>query len=106
MQAAIYRFEFEETVSMPDVETTLHLAILGAEGLFGASTVRMDAAYSIDIEQRVCVIDARNDVGRSICQLLTGYLTKELSPDAFTVRPVPQVGWLQTQQERDTACTN
>ena len=106
MQPAIYRFDFDASVSMPDVETTLHLAILGAEGLFGASTVRMDAAYSIDEGQRVCVIDARNDVGRSICQLLTGYLTKELSPDAFTVRPVRQAIQLQKPREQDIACRN
>ena len=33
MQSAIYRFEFDEPVCMTDVETTLHLAILGAEGV-------------------------------------------------------------------------
>lgn len=88
MQPAIYRFEFDEPVSMTDVETTLHLAILGAEGLFGESSVRMDGAYSIDERRRVCIVEARNEVGRSISQLFTGYLLKELGPDAFHVRRV------------------
>ncbi len=90
MQSAIYRFEFEESVSMTDVETTLHLAILGAQGLFGESSVRMDGAYSIDEQRRICVVDARNDVGRCICQIFTGYLAKEFGDEAFSVRPVAQ----------------
>jgi len=90
MQLAIYRFEFEESVSMSDVEATLHLAILGAEGLYGESTVRMDGAYAIDEHRRVCVVDARSEVGRAICQLFTGYLARELKPDSFSVRPVQE----------------
>lgn len=100
MTKAIYRFEFDKTTSMPDVETTLHLAILGAEGLYGESSVRLDAAYSVDEERRVCVIDARNEVGRSICQLLTGYLAKELGPDAFRVRPVRQASQSPVPQKQ------
>ena len=88
MQSAIYRFEFDKPVSMTDVETTLHLAVLGAEGLFGESSVRMDGAYSIDEQRRVCIVDARNEVGRCICQIFTGYLRKEFGSDAFTVRRV------------------
>ena len=105
MQSAIYRFEFDEPVCMTDVETTLHLAILGAEGLFGESNVRLDGAYSIDERHRVCIVDARNEVGRSICQLLTGYLAKELSPDAFRVRPVRQASQASVPAEQGAACT-
>ena len=88
MQPSIYRFEFDGPVSMTDVETTLHLAILGAEALFGEPTVRMDAAYTIDEDRRICVIDARKEVGRCICQIFTGYLSKELGEDAFSVGSV------------------
>lgn len=86
MQSAVYRFEFDEPASMADVETTLHLAVLGAEGLFGESAVRMDATYSIDEERRICMVDACSEVGRAMVKLFTGYLTKELGPDAFRVR--------------------
>lgn len=106
MQPAIYRFSFDESVSMTDVETTLHLAILGAEGLFGESTVRMDATYSIDEARRVCVVDARNEVGRSICQLFTGYLVKELGPDAFRVRPTRQASRSLVPPKQAAACTS
>jgi hypothetical protein len=90
MRGAIYRFTFDESVCMADAEATLQLAILGAESLFGESTVRMDAAYSIDEDRHVCVVDARNEVGRCICQIFTGYLGRELGPDAFRVRAVPE----------------
>ena len=88
MQPEIYRFEFDEPVPMTDVESTLHLAVLGAEGLFGEASVRMDGAYSIDEKRRVCVVDARNEVGRSICQIFTGYLGREIGGDTFRVRAV------------------
>ncbi len=88
MQPAIYRFEFNEAVSMRDAEATLQLGILAAESLLGESTVRLDAAYSIDEQRRVCVVDASTDVGRSICRIFTGYLTREFGDHAFQVRPV------------------
>lgn len=86
MRSTAYRFDFDESASMADVETTLHLAILGAEGLFGEAVVLMDGAYSIDEERRSCVVDAGSEVGRAIVKLFTGYLTKELGPDVFRVR--------------------
>ena len=90
MEPKIYRFDFDETLSMGDVEATLHLAILAAEGLFGESTVRMDASYSIDDEHRICIVDARNEVGRSISRVFTGYLGREFGETSFNVRAVPQ----------------
>ena len=105
-QPAIYRFEFDEPVPMTDVETTLHLAILGADAMFGESSVRMDGAYSIDERRRVCIVDARNEVGRSICQLLTGYLTKEFGPDAFRVRPARQSSQSSVATEPAAACNS
>lgn len=56
-------------------------------GLIAESTVRMDAAYTIEEEGRVCVVDANNEVGRCICRIYTGYLTREFGADAFNVRP-------------------
>ena len=87
MKPTIYRYVFEGSVPMDEAEATLHLAILAAESLFGVSTVRMDAAYSIDEQRRVCVVDASNDVGRCICQVFTGYLAREFGESAFHVRP-------------------
>lgn len=89
MQSNVYRYVFGESVPMEEAEATLHLAILAAESLFGESTVRMDAAYSIDEGRRICVVDASNEVGRCICQIFTGYLTREFGRGAFQVRLAP-----------------
>lgn len=88
MRSTLYRYKFDGSVPMPEIEASLHLAILAAEGLFGESKVRMDCAYSIDEKRRVCVVDGSNEVGRCICQIFTGYLTKEFDPDSFRVRRV------------------
>jgi len=48
MQPAIYRFDFDGSVSMTDAETTLHSAVLGAQWLIGETAVRMHGAYCID----------------------------------------------------------
>jgi len=88
MKAGIYRYTFNESVSMPEAEATLQLAILAAESLFGEATVRLSAGYTIDEDKRVCVLDATNEVGRSICQIYTGYVTHEFGADAFRVRQV------------------
>lgn len=88
MQQVIYRFTFDESLSMSDVEATLHLAIVGAESLHGESTVRMDGAYSINEDRRVIVVDGRNEIGRCICQIFTGYLTREFGGDRFSVRAI------------------
>lgn len=87
MEPMRYRYEFEQALPMEEIEATLHLAIVAAESVFGSSTVRMDAQYSIDEPRRICVVDASSEVGRCICQIFTGYLTREFGASAFRVRP-------------------
>jgi len=103
MQPAVYQFEFDGPVSMNDIEATLHLAILGAEALYGESSVRMDGAYSVNEQRRICVVDARSEVGRTICQLFTGYLAKELDSSAFRVRSVHQSSGSEEPKEQAVA---
>lgn len=88
MKSDIYRYVFKRCIPLQEAEATLHLAIVAAESLFGESRVRMDAAYTIDEDLRVCVVDASNEIGRSICRIFTGYLIREFGEDCFTVRAV------------------
>ena len=88
MKSDIYRFTFAAPIDIAEAEATLHLAILATESLFGESRVRMDAAYTINEDARVCVIDASTEVGRSICRIFTGYLIREFGQDQFAVRAV------------------
>lgn len=87
MDTARYKYVFDDSVSLEKAEATLHLAVLAAESMFGESNVRMDAAYSIAEETRVCVVGAANEIGRCICRIFTGFLTREFGAGAFSVRP-------------------
>ncbi|QOJ04884.1 MAG: hypothetical protein HRU71_01265 [Planctomycetia bacterium] len=70
---------------MREVEETLLLAVLAVESLFGESTVRLDASYSVDAPRRSCAIDASTEVGRSLSRVFTGFITREFGGDAFGI---------------------
>jgi hypothetical protein len=85
MKTEILRYTFAASVCMREVEETLLLAVLAVESLFGESTVRLDASYSVDAPRRVCVIDASTEVGRSLSRVFTGFITREFGSDAFCI---------------------
>ncbi len=85
-----YRYRFKEDVDLRDVEDTLMLALLAAEGIHGQARVRMDAAYTVDKPLRVVVVDASTDVGQDVAGIYTSFITKEFGPDAFRVRRLDQ----------------
>jgi hypothetical protein len=86
MKREAYRYAFEPSARMKDVEEALLLAMLAVESLYGQSRVRMDAAYRVSAQQRACVIDAATQVGRDICRIFTGFLIREFGEGAFQVR--------------------
>jgi hypothetical protein len=88
MTKDIYRFAFEPSVQMQDVDEALLLARLAVESLHGQSQVRMEASYCLDTEKRACVIDAATPVGRDICRIFTGFLIREFGETAFKVKRV------------------
>ena len=85
MNREVQRYTFEDAVPSDEIESTLLLAVLAAEGLHGQSRVRLDAGYSFDAEKRACVIDAASDVGRDICRMFTGFAIREFGEGAFSV---------------------
>ena len=91
MNREIRRYAFEDAVPPAEIESTLLLAVLAAEGLHGQSRVRLDAAYSFDAEKHACVIDATSDVGRDICRVFTGFALREFGESAFSVSRVDHV---------------
>jgi len=64
------------------------LAIVAVESLRGDAVVRLDGACNLDVPGRVCVVDGDTDAGRSIARIFTGFLTRELGEDGFTVKRV------------------
>ena len=81
-----YKYQFQEGIDPRDVEDTLLLAFLAAEGVFGEARVRMDGAYSTDREARTVTLDASTAVGQVANSVFAIYAVKEFGRDAFAVR--------------------
>jgi hypothetical protein len=84
----LYRYSFVDSAPIDEVETTLFLAILGAEAIHGASQVMLDVSHAFDAQKRSCVIDASTGAGRDVNKLFAGFLAKEFGPDSFRVERV------------------
>jgi hypothetical protein len=81
-----YKYQFRPDIGLRDVEDTLLLAFLAAEGVFGETRVRMDGSYSPDHESRTLTVDASTRVGQIVAAVFTAYIIKEFGRDSFTVR--------------------
>lgn len=90
----VLRYAFKSSIPAKEIEGTLFLAIVAAEGLYGSARVRIDGAYCFSPKRRVCVIDAGSDVGRDICRMFTGFAIREYGEKAFKVR------WAEPKSER------
>lgn len=86
MTTAVFRFTFASDMDLHDAESTLQLSILAAEGLFGEARVRMDASYLADTPRSVILVDGSTPVGDAIVRIYTGFLTREIGADGFSVR--------------------
>jgi hypothetical protein len=91
MNREVRRYSFEASVPPDDIENTLLLAVLAAEGLHGQSRVRLEANYCFDAEKHACVIDSGSDVGRDICRMFTGFAIREFGDAAFDVSRADRV---------------
>lgn len=81
----VYKYVFESSIDVTDVEASLLLALLAAESLHGEAQVRLDAAHFLDPAKRACIIDAGTPVGRDVNRLFVGFVTREFGEDAFQV---------------------
>jgi len=85
MSRAVYRYSFDDRVAMADVRDTLFLAVFSAEGQYGRTRVRLDAAFRLEEDRRTCAIDGATPVGQTIASVFTELLARELGEEAFTV---------------------
>lgn len=90
MSDTVFRFSFRSGIDLTEVEATLHLAIVAAEGLFGEARVRMEVAYHIDAAHSVILIDGRTAAGDAVVRVFTAFTTREFGEDAFEVRRTSQ----------------
>jgi hypothetical protein len=85
MSAQAVCYHFESHVSFDDVEAALLLAAVSAESLHGPTSARLDLAYAMDVEQRLCVLDDSSLPARDFNKLFLGLLTRDLGEAAFEV---------------------
>ncbi len=85
MAQELYRYNFDSKIPFGEVEESLLLAVLAAEGIHGRTRVRLDASFSLDRAKRSCVVDAATEVGRSIARIFTGFVSHEFGEEAFKV---------------------
>jgi hypothetical protein len=88
MSDELYRYRFQPSVPLKELETTLLLAIMATESLHGQAQVRLDAGHCLDRDRRACVIDAATPVGRDLNRLFVGFALREFGEDAFRVEHV------------------
>lgn len=88
MTANLYRYTFDESVPIGDIESALLLAIWGCEALHGEAQTRLDVAHYFDPTELACVIDAGTRVGRDFNRLFTGLVRREIGEDAFHVERI------------------
>jgi len=84
----VYRYTFQPSVQMTEVEASLLLATWSCEALHGESQFRLDAGHVLDELQHKLVIDATTKVGKDLNRILTGFLQREYKPMDFTVERV------------------
>jgi hypothetical protein len=92
MIAELYRYHFDESIPLVEIQSTLILAVLATESLHGEAQVRLDAAHYLDPTQRACVVDAHTDVGRDLNRLFVGFLRRELGAEQFRVERIEHAG--------------
>ena len=86
MPQEAYKYTISDDADLEAVEDTLLLAIVAAEGVYGAARVRMDGSCQMDKQARTVVIDAATAVGQHINRIFTNFLTREFGGEAFEVR--------------------
>lgn len=88
MRGEVYKYTFEPSVDLDEIEQSLCLAIVSVESLHGETQTRLDAGHAFSADRRTCVIDACTEVGRSLNRLFLSYVRREFGEDAFKVSRV------------------
>ncbi len=89
MNAPTYRFRFSDVTELDEAESTLHLAILAAEGLFSEALLRVSFSYRRDEEEHCLHINGGNEISETVVRIFTSFAIKEFGSTAFTVSATP-----------------
>jgi hypothetical protein len=85
MDRSTVKFAFNDSVSMPEVEATLRLALLAAESLHGEDRLRLETRTKIDRARHACLVDTTTEVGRTLAAIFGGYVRREFGEEAVQI---------------------
>ena len=85
MTKAGYTIQFGDGASMSNVEETLLMSVIAAEGIHGRARVRLDAGFNLDHDRRICTVNADNPVGENIARVFVEFLLLDLGEEGFQV---------------------
>lgn len=89
MTPTTYRFRFSDATELDEAESTLHLAILAAEGLFSEALLRVNFSYHRDDDGHCLNFNGGDEISETVVRIFTSFAIKEFGSTAFTVSATP-----------------
>ena len=74
MIRTVYKFSFDDSFAMDDVEQILALSVIPVESIHGESAMLVDGRYAVNKRRRTCLIDAESQLGNDLARVFTGFL--------------------------------
>lgn len=85
MTSETYEYAFGPQADMSQVEETLLLATMAAEGLHGRARVRLEAGFRCDPASRTARVEGGTDVGEAIARIFTALLASTIGEQSFSI---------------------
>jgi len=70
----VYKFTFDDSVAMDDVERVLVLSAIPVESIHGEAAMLVDGRFAVNKRRRTCLIDAESQLGNDLARVFTGFL--------------------------------
>ena len=74
MIRTVYKFSFDDSFAMDDVEQILALSVIPVESIHGESAMLVDGRFAVNKRRRTCLIDAESQLGNDLARVFTGFL--------------------------------
>lgn len=74
MVRTVYKFTFDDSIAMDDVERILALSTIPVESIHGESAMLIDGRFAVNKRRRTCLIDAESQLGNNLARVFAGFL--------------------------------
>ncbi len=85
MESKIYTYQFDKSLSVNAIKETLLLAVIGAEGIHGATQLKLDNPIKFEKQGRLVTLDASTNIGKAIARIFTNLLQRQFPENNFQV---------------------